>query len=127
MAQKNRKKKNKKIIKEGRFYIKSTFNNTIISFTDNQGNVIFSESAGTQGYKGTRKSTPYAASQVARSIGEKAKEVGLKEAEIYVKGVGPGRDPAIRTLGLMDFYIKKIIDVTPIPHNGCRPPKPRKV
>lgn len=127
MAKKLKKKKIKKHIEEGMIYIKSTFNNTVITLTDKEGNVLCWESAGSLGYKGTRKSTPYAASVVARSVASKAKEFGLKRAEIFVKGVGTGRDSATRALGLSDIYITRVVDVTPIPHNGCRPKKPRKV
>lgn len=122
-------KKAKKIqrdTKKGRAYIKSSFNNTIISITDEAGNVLAWGSAGTAGYKGTRKSTPYAAGATSRSVAEKVKEMGMEEVEVYVKGVGTGRESAIRSLASVGLKVTKISDVTPIPHNGCRAKKVRK-
>ncbi len=123
-------KKSKKVKKEvtkGKVYIKSTFSNTIVTITDEGGNVICWGSAGTYGYKGTRKSTPYAAGVTSRSVAEKAKEeYGLKEVEVYIKGIGSGRESAVRSLDSAGLKVTKIMDITPVPHNGCRPKKPRK-
>ncbi|MFC1643569.1 30S ribosomal protein S11 [Chlamydiota bacterium] len=124
---KRSKKKIQKNISSGRAYIKATFNNTIVSITDPKGNVISWASAGILGFSGARKSTAYAATMVAQDAGNKAKEHGLKELEIYVKGPGAGRESAIRALQGIGFGITMIRDVTPIPHNGCRPPKRRRV
>lgn len=122
--------KKKKILRgitSGRFYIQAGFNNTIISLTDDTGSVLTWVSTGTLGFSGTRKSTPYAASLVAKTIIEKAKNMGLKKVKIFVKGVGPGRDSVIRAFQNADFEIVSIADITPVPHNGCRPKKPRRV
>ncbi len=120
-------KKIKKRVPEGRIYIQSTFNNTIITLTDKKGNVVFWSSAGRCGFKGTKKGTPYAASVVANTVAEAGKAVGLQKVAIYVKGVGQGRDQALRTLVAAGFEVEEIKDVTPIPHNGPRPKKPRRV
>lgn len=122
-----KKKKEKKNIPNGVAHIQSTFNNTIITITDMVGNVIAWSSAGSVGFKGSRKNTPYAASQSAEDVARKAKEHGVKNIEVYVKGPGSGRESAIRSLQAMGFNIKLIRDVTPIPHNGCRQPKRRRV
>lgn len=130
MAKKTTKEKRKKEIKEikkGRIYIQSTFNNTIITLTDASGNVLFGKSAGSLGFKGTRKSTPYAASQTALRIAEEAKSLGLEEAEVYLKGIGSGRASAVKSLSSGGINITKIADRTPVPHNGPRPKKPRRV
>lgn len=127
MAKVIRKKKIKKIVKEGRAYIKSTFNNTLISFTDHSGNVIVSVSTGTAGFKGSRKSTPYAAQMAATAACEKAKGHGLEKVEVFVRGVGSGRESAVRAIQANGIYVESIKDVTPVPHNGCRPPKQRRV
>jgi len=117
----------KKKVERGRVYIQSTYNNTIVTITDLQGNVLVWASAGMVGFKGPKKATPYAASQVVNALGEKIKKIGLKEVEVFVKGVGSGREAAIRALGHQGLDVTLIKDVTPIPHNGCRPPKPRRV
>ena len=121
------KKKALKNVPSGHAHIKATFNNTIICITDPMGNTISWSSAGSLGFAGARKSTAYAATLVAQDAGNKAKEHGLKELEIYVKGPGAGRESAIRALQGVGFDITMIKDVTPIPHNGCRPPKRRRV
>ncbi|MGL5268640.1 MAG: 30S ribosomal protein S11 [Spiroplasma sp.] len=108
-------------------YIKATFNNTIITITDINGNVIAWSSAGAVGFKGTRKSTPHAAQKATEAAGKAAMEHGVKILSIYVNGTGPGREPAIRSLQALNFELHELSDVTPLPHNGCRPPKkPRK-
>lgn len=111
----------------GRAYINATYNNTIITLTDPQGNVLAWSSAGLIGFKGTKKSTPFAATKVGEVIAEQGKRVGLKEVSIFVKGVGSGRESAIRSLGSHGLNIVSIKDITPLPHNGCRPPKVRRV
>lgn len=121
------KRREKKNIEHGIAHIKSTFNNTIISITDKQGNAIAWASAGTSGFKGSRKSTPFAAQQAAESAAKSAMEHGLKEVECFVKGPGAGREAAIRSLQAAGLEVSMIKDVTPIPHNGCRPPKRRRV
>lgn len=117
----------KKKLESGILNIFSTYNNTLISLTDRQGGVILSSSSGAIGFKGARKGTPYAASKVAESVAERAKLIGLKEVSINVKGIGAGRESAIRTFASRGFDIKSIKDATPIPHNGPKPPKPRRV
>jgi small subunit ribosomal protein S11 len=126
-ARKTGKKKERKDITEGIAHIQSTFNNTIITITDLRGNVIVWSSAGTQGFKGSRKSTPFAAQMAAEDAVKKAKEHGLRTVQVYVKGPGSGRESALRSLQLAGLNISLIRDVTPIPHNGCRPPKRRRV
>ena len=123
----SKKKKTKKNILNGIAYVQSTFNNTIISIADTNGNVISWASAGQKGFKGSRKSTPYAAQIAAEDAGTKAKEFGLKNLQVFVKGPGGGRESALRALQAIGFYITSIKDTTPIPHNGCRPPKKRRV
>ena len=128
MAKKTRtKKKEKKNITNGVVHIFSTFNNTIVSITDSAGNVLGWSSAGVQGFKGSRKSTPFAAQLAAEDASKKAMEHGMKNVEVYVKGPGPGRESALRSLQATGFNILIIKDVTPIPHNGCRSPKRRRV
>jgi small subunit ribosomal protein S11 len=130
MPQKKRtkvKRRERKSIPSGRAYIQSTFNNTIITLTDPQGNVIAWGSSGTAGFKGSRKGTPYAAQLAARDAARRAMEHGLRQVEVYVKGPGSGREPAIRSLQSSGLYITGIRDVTPVPHNGCRAPKRRRV
>jgi len=128
MAKKIRtKKKVKKNITNGVVHIQSTFNNTIVTITDSGGNVVAWSSAGVQGFKGSRKSTPFAAQLAAEDAAKKAKEHGMKTVEVYVKGPGPGRETALRALQATGFNVVMIKDVTPIPHNGCRPPKRRRV
>ncbi|MDD3365145.1 MAG: 30S ribosomal protein S11 [Syntrophomonas sp.] len=121
------KRREKKNIAEGIAHIKSTFNNTIISITDKHGNAISWASAGTAGFKGSRKSTPFAAQQAADNAARAAMEHGLREVECFVKGPGAGREAAIRSLQAAGLEVSVIKDVTPIPHNGCRPPKRRRV
>lgn len=122
-----KKKIKKKNIKEGRVYIKSTFNNTIVTFTDNDGNSIAQSSSGALGFKGSKKSTPYAAQMASQAACEAAKIHGIEQVEVLVKGIGSGRESALRALSANDIFVKSIKDVTPIPHNGCRAPKPRRV
>jgi len=121
------KKKGKRVAEEGIAHIQSTFNNTIVTITDVSGNVIAWSSAGGQGFKGSRKSTPFAAQKAAEAAAKKAMGQGLKKIEVYVKGPGAGRESAIRSLQAVGLEINMIKDVTPIPHNGCRPPKRRRV
>ena len=120
-------KKSKKTITTGVVHIKSTFNNTIVNITDQQGNTLCWASAGGSGFKGAKKSTPFAAQRAAEAVGDKVKMVGIESLEIQVRGPGSGRESAIRGLNSKGFKITKITDVTPIPHNGCRPPKRRRV
>jgi small subunit ribosomal protein S11 len=123
----SRKKKERKSIQNGIAHIQSTFNNTIITITDMSGNVIAWSSAGSQGFKGSRKSTPFAAQLAAGDAAKKAQEHGVQNIEVYVKGPGSGREAALRALQAAGFNVTLIRDVTPIPHNGCRPPKRRRV
>ena len=123
----SRAKREKKNIPTGIIHIHSTFNNTIVTITDHDGNVIASSSAGRQGFKGSRKSTPFAAQLAAQSAIKQAMEHGMKTAEVRVKGPGVGREAALRALQVDGFTISLIRDVTPIPHNGCRPPKRSRV
>jgi small subunit ribosomal protein S11 len=122
-----KKKKIKRNIDKGQAHIRSTFNNTIITITDTEGNVLSWSSAGKVGYKGSRKSTPFAAQIAAEDAAKQAMDQGLKEVEIYVKGPGSGRESAIRSLQAAGLNVNLIKDITPIPHNGCRPPKRRRV
>ncbi|HTZ38618.1 MAG TPA: 30S ribosomal protein S11 [Syntrophales bacterium] len=121
------KKREKKNVPEGIAHIQSTFNNTIITITDLTGNVISWASSGMSGFKGSRKGTPFAAQMAAESAVKKAKEQGLRTVRVYVKGPGSGRESALRALQATGLTISLIRDVTPIPHNGCRPPKRRRV
>ncbi|MEM9423238.1 MAG: 30S ribosomal protein S11 [Spirochaetota bacterium] len=121
------KKKEKRTIREGNVYIQATFNNVLITITDLQGNAVASASAGSLGFRGGKKSTPFAAQLAAETAGNKAKEVGLADIHVFVKGPGIGREAAIRSLGNVGFNVQSIRDVTPIPHNGCRPRKSRRV
>ena len=127
MAYKARKRKVKKTVPEGRAYIHSTFNNTIVTITDKDGNAISWASAGTLGFKGSKKSTPYAAGMSAEATAKAAYDMGMRKVEAYVKGLGSGKETAIRSLQAAGLEISSIKDVTPIPHNGCRPPKRRRV
>jgi small subunit ribosomal protein S11 len=128
MAKRTRtKKKEKKNIHSGVVHIQSTFNNTIITITDPAGNVVSWSSSGVQGFKGSRKSTPFAAQLAAEDASKKAMEHGMRSVEVYVKGPGSGRESALRALQAVGFTVTAIRDVTPIPHNGCRPPKRRRV
>jgi small subunit ribosomal protein S11 len=120
-------KKEKKVVSSGIVHIQSTFNNTIVTVTDPQGNVIAQSSAGRAGFKGSRKSTPFAAGLAAQEAVRQAMEHGMRSAEVRVKGPGVGREAALRSLQVEGFTVSMIRDVTPIPHNGCRPPKRRRV
>ncbi|HDL89778.1 MAG TPA: 30S ribosomal protein S11 [Thermodesulforhabdus norvegica] len=122
-----RRKKEKKNIQNGIAHIQSTFNNTIVTITDMSGNTIAWASGGTQGFKGSRKSTPFAAQVAAEAAAKKAMEHGLQNVEVHIKGPGSGREAALRALQAAGLNIVAIKDVTPIPHNGCRPPKRRRV
>ena len=123
MAYKARKRKVKKNVPEGKAFIHSTFNNTIVTLTDKDGNAISWASAGTLGFKGSKKSTPFAAGNAAEAAGKAAVEMGMKKVEVFAKGLGSGRETAIRSLQTAGLEITSITDTTPIPHNGCRPPK----
>ncbi len=134
MAQQAAKKKpvrgrrrERKSVPRGRAYIQSTFNNTIVTMTDPTGGVIAWSTSGSSGFKGSRKSTPYAAGMAAETAARKAMEHGMRQVEVFVKGPGSGREAAIRSLQAAGLFISSITDVTPIPHNGCRPPKRRRV
>ena len=127
MAKTTKKRKEKKSVFEGNVYIQATFNNTIVTITDLTGNGISWASAGSLGFRGAKKSTPYAAQTTAETAAKKAIDIGLKEVHVYVKGPGVGRESAIRSLGALGLWVKSIKDVTPIPHNGCRPRKSRRV
>ncbi len=122
-----RKKKERKNVPRGVAHIQATFNNTIVTITDYDGNVVAWSSAGTQGFKGSRKSTPFAAQLAAEDAARKAMEQGMRSVEVLIKGPGAGREAALRSLQAAGFQITLIRDVTPIPHNGCRPPKRRRV
>lgn len=124
---KTQKKKSYRAIPHGRIYVQSSFNNTIISITDATGNVLSWASAGGAGFKGARKSTPYAAQTALKNALDKAKDYGIQSVEILVSGVGSGRESAIRALKGTEITVSSIRDITPIPHNGCRPKKPRRV
>jgi small subunit ribosomal protein S11 len=126
-VRKTGKKKEKKNITEGVAHIQSTFNNTIITITDMTGNVISWSSSGLQGFKGSRKSTPFAAQMAAEDAVRKAKDQGMRRVQVYIQGPGAGRESALRSLQLAGLTITMIRDVTPVPHNGCRPPKRRRV
>ena len=129
-TQKSTKRSKKKVIRKvphGHAYIQATYNNTIVSVTDQNGNVLAWSSAGHCGFKGPKKSTPYAASTIVKSVAEKLKDYGVKELNVYVKGVGSGRDSAIRALNANGFQLVSIKDMTPLPHNGCRARSPRRI
>ena len=126
-VRKTGKKKEKKNITDGVAHIQSTFNNTIITITDLSGNVISWSTAGLHGFKGSRKSTPFAAQMAAEDAVRKAKEQGMRRVQVYIKGPGAGRESALRSLQLAGLVVTMIRDVTPVPHNGCRPPKRRRV
>jgi len=121
------KRKEKKNVPEGIVSIKSTFNNTLVTFSDRQGNAVAWSSAGCLGFKGSRKSTPFAAQNAVEAAAQKAKDHGMRKVEVKVTGPGPGRDAAIRALQVAGLEVTKIYDITPIPHNGCKPPKKRRV
>ena len=122
-----KKKKNKRNVIEGVAHIHATFNNTIITITDRSGNTLSWATAGGSGFRGSRKSTPFAAQIAAEKAGTKAKEFGLKDISVKIKGPGPGRESALRALNAIGLNVVSIEDVTPLPHNGCRPPKQRRV
>jgi len=120
-------RREKRIVPSGQAHIRSTFNNTIITLTDGQGNVLGWRSSGAVGFKGSRKSTPYAAQLAAQEAVKLAQDMGMREIDVFVKGPGPGREAAIRSLQAAGLKVRSITDVTPVPHNGCRPPKKRRV
>ncbi len=122
-----KRKKGRRIVTQGQAHIKCTYNNTIISLTDRSGKVLAWSSAGSLGFKGAKKATPYAATQVVQDVTEKVKKHQLKEVDVFVKGIGSGREASIRGLSNNDLTIMSIKDVTPVPHNGCRQRKPRRV
>jgi len=127
MIKKGAKKKEKRIVQSGVAHIQATFNNTQITITDMGGNAVVWATAGSQGFKGSRKSTPFAAQKAAEIVAKKAIEQGMKQVDVYVNGPGSGRESAVRSLQAAGLKINMIKDVTPIPHNGCRPPKRRRV
>ncbi|MBT8141713.1 MAG: 30S ribosomal protein S11 [Gammaproteobacteria bacterium] len=127
MAKAPRKKKIKKTVVEGIAHINASFNNTIVTITDRQGNALSWATAGGSGFRGSRKSTPFAAGVAAERAGNAAKEYGVKNVEVRVNGPGPGRESAVRSLNNIGLNVTSIRDITPIPHNGCRPPKRRRV
>ena len=127
VVKKTKKRKTTKNIDKGAVHIQASFNNTLVTFTDTQGNAISASSAGSLGFKGSRKSTPFAAQQAVETAAKVAKEQGIKSVEVYVKGPGNGREAAIRALATAEIDVTKISDVSPIPHNGCRPPKRRRI
>ncbi len=127
MAKARVKKKVRRTVTDGIAHVHASFNNTVITITDRQGNALGWSTAGSSGFKGSRKSTPFAAQVAASRAGEMVQEYGLKNLEVRVKGPGPGRESAVRALNNAGFKITAIMDVTPIPHNGCRPPKKRRV
>lgn len=120
-------KKTKRVVEKGRVYITATFNNTLVTIADTSGNTLFWGSSGLVGFKGARKSTPYAATSAVEAVARKAQESGLREVEVYIKGPGSGRDAALRALKAVGLTITLIADITPIPHNGVRPKKKRRV
>jgi small subunit ribosomal protein S11 len=120
-------RKEKRVVPRGRAHIQATFNNTVITLTDPKGNAVGWTSAGTVGFKGSRKSTPYAAQVAAQQAARIAQDNGMREVDVYIKGPGPGREAAIRSLQSAGIVVRSITDMTPIPHNGCRPPKRRRV
>lgn len=124
---KKKKKKIRRQVLKGKAFVKSTYNNTIVSLTDMHGGILAWSSAGLLGFKGAKKATTFAAAQVVNDVNEKVQKYGLRDIEVYVKGVGSGRESAVRTLAQKGFNLVMIKDETPIPHNGCRPKKPRRV
>ncbi|MBS0380892.1 MAG: 30S ribosomal protein S11 [Proteobacteria bacterium] len=121
------KKKTKRIVVDGVAHVQASFNNTIVTITDRQGNALSWATAGGAGFRGSRKSTPFAAQVAAEKAGRVALDYGVKSLEVRIKGPGPGRESAVRSLNALGYKVTNIIDVTPIPHNGCRPPKKRRV
>ena len=124
---KSKKKKAVKSVSQGNVYVQATYNNTIITLTDLNGNTLAWSSAGNCGFKGPKKATPYAAGMIVKAAADRVKEIGLKEVNVFIRGVGAGRDSAIRALNANGFQVLSIKDLTPLPHNGCRSPKPRRV
>ena len=120
-------KKVKKNVAEGIAHVHASFNNTIVTITDRQGNALAWSTSGANGFKGSRKSTPFAAQVAAEQVGKAAQEFGVKNLEVRIKGPGPGRESAVRALNAAGFKITSISDITPVPHNGCRPPKKRRI
>lgn len=127
MKQVSKKKKVKKVVKKGQAHIQATYNNTIVTLSDPQGNVLAWSSAGVNGFKGPKKATPYAAGIIVKNVAERVKDYGLSEVDVFVKGVGAGREAAIRALHANNISVTSIKDMTPIPHNGCRSKKPRRI
>ena len=127
MARPRTRRRERRSVPQGRAYIYSTFNNTLVSLTDPQGNVIATASAGTVGFKGARKGTAFAAQRAAEQVARKGMDSGLRQIDVFIKGPGAGREAAIRSLQGAGLFVTSIRDVTPIPHNGCRPPKRRRV
>ncbi len=125
--QTQQRKKVRRMVSEGQAHVHATFNNTIVTITDKQGNTICWASAGNSGFKGSRKSTPYAARLAAQNASRMAQDNGMQEVEVIVKGPGPGREAAIRAIQASGLRVRSIADITPVPHNGCRPPKKRRV
>ena len=121
------KKKTKRVVVDGVAHVQASFNNTIVTITDRQGNALSWATAGGAGFRGSRKSTPFAAQVAAEKAGRVALDYGVKSLEVRIKGPGPGRESAVRALNALGYKVTNIIDVTPIPHNGCRPPKKRRV
>jgi small subunit ribosomal protein S11 len=121
------KKKAKRVVTDGVVHVQASFNNTVVTITDRQGNALSWATAGGAGFRGSRKSTPFAAQVAAEKAGRAAAEYGVKTVEVRIKGPGPGRESAVRSLNALGYKVLNIIDVTPIPHNGCRPPKKRRV
>ena len=124
---KSKKKKVAKVVTQGNVYVQATYNNTIITLTDLNGNTLAWSSAGNCGFKGPKKATPFAASMIVKTAADRVKEIGLKEVNVFIRGVGAGRDSAVRALNANGFTVLSIKDLTPLPHNGCRPPKRRRV
>ena len=120
-------RREKRLVPQGQVHIQSTFNNTIVTVTDPQGNTLTWTSTGGAGFKGSRKSTPYAAQLAATQAAKQAMDMGMREADVFIKGPGPGRESAVRSLQAAGLRVRSITDITPIPHNGCRPPKKRRV
>ena len=120
-------RRERRVLTSGRAYIHSSFNNTIVTLTDDQGNVVTWASAGTVGFKGSRKGTAFAAQKAAEAVARRAMDMGLSQVDVYIRGTGAGREAAVRALQAAGLTVKSIRDVTPIPHNGCRPPKRRRV
>ena len=127
MAEQPARKKAKRVVVDGVAHIQASFNNTMITITDRQGNALCWASSGATGFRGSRKSTPFAAQVAAERVANAAQEYGMKSVDVFVKGPGPGRESAVRSLNASGLRINSIADVTPIPHNGCRPPKKRRV